>query len=72
MRIIQLFCFQTLVVAELMRSKVVPPPFVVWGRTLKLPYHECMLSRFEAAHPSLCAWPGWSELLTLLVPHFLI
>lgn len=44
-------------IAELMCSKVVPLPFVVWGRTLKHPHHECVLSRFEAAHPSLCTWP---------------
>lgn len=56
-------------IARLICSKVVPLPFVVLGRMLKLPHHECVLNRFEAAHVH---GHGWLEHPTLLVPHFLI
>lgn len=40
-----------------MCSKVVPLPFVVWGKTFKHLHNDCVLGRFEAVYPSLCAWP---------------
>lgn len=69
MRIIQSFCFQTFMIARLMCSKVVPLPFVVLARMLKLPHEECVLNRFEAAHVH---GHGWLEHPILLVPSFLI